>query len=99
MSRDSSSSASTQEPGIRPSFIYNGTPLWPEDMSMFKRALSFVEDRLNEKPQSDVHLCKLNVGFSVTWHDGTGWMKASILPSSTTTERVSLNSEELGEAW
>lgn len=99
MSQGSSSSASIPEPERRPSLIFNGVPTSMEDMPTFNAALYFAGELLKEKLQSDVHLCKLNFGCSVTWHDGKNWMIKSFLPSVTAMGFESPPSRKLGERF
>ena len=54
----------------------------PKDISTFKEALSFAEDRQNEKPRSDVRLSNFRDSYEVEWRDGGKWMVKTFYMSS-----------------
>lgn len=69
---------------MTPCLIYAGQGLDLADISTLREALSFAEDRLKEKPQSDVHLSSYRGVYKISWHDGSGWTEKLIPESSTT---------------
>ena len=54
-----------------------------EELSIFREALCFAEEKMNEKLQSDVRLYESIRGWAVSWGDGPRLMKEFPISSTT----------------
>lgn len=62
----------------------DGAKLTKQDILTLREALSFAEERLNQKPQSGVHLWHRQGYFVVYWRAGMIVKQKSFAVSSTT---------------